>query len=154
MATDQVSFYDESLKKQIEGSFKTDGKSIHVSSAYGTKSLRVIRAAASLRTFNGSRTISNLTRCEAVEALAVGAAGTVRVLTLERGRGLTHTHTSHRENAVSVIVITEPILCSGLFFRTTLGAVCQHDSATRCFGLGSSLVGFWILLRRYLCASS
>ena len=36
-ATDQVSFYDESLKKQIEGSFKTDGKSIHVSSAYGTR---------------------------------------------------------------------------------------------------------------------
>jgi hypothetical protein len=38
MATDQVSFYDESLKKQIEGSFKSDGKSIHVSSAYGVKS--------------------------------------------------------------------------------------------------------------------
>ena len=38
MATDQVSFYDESLKKQIEGSFKTDGKSIHVFSAYGNKS--------------------------------------------------------------------------------------------------------------------
>jgi hypothetical protein len=38
MATDQVSFYDESLKKQIEGSFVSDGKSIHVSSAYGTKS--------------------------------------------------------------------------------------------------------------------
>jgi hypothetical protein len=36
--TDQVSFYDESLKKQIEGSFKTDGKSIHVSSAYGVMS--------------------------------------------------------------------------------------------------------------------
>jgi hypothetical protein len=38
MATDQVSFYDETLKKQIEGSFKTDGKSIHVFSAYGNKS--------------------------------------------------------------------------------------------------------------------
>ena len=38
MATDQVSFYDESLKKQIEGSFVSDGKSIHVSSAYGAKS--------------------------------------------------------------------------------------------------------------------
>ena len=38
MATDQVSFYDKSLKKQIEGSFKTDGKSIHVFSAYGNKS--------------------------------------------------------------------------------------------------------------------
>src|SRR6516165_11409392 len=35
---DQVSFYDESLKKQVEGSFKTDGKSIHVFSAYGNKS--------------------------------------------------------------------------------------------------------------------
>jgi hypothetical protein len=38
MATDQISFYDESLKKQIEGSYTSDGKSIHVSSAYGTKS--------------------------------------------------------------------------------------------------------------------
>jgi hypothetical protein len=35
-ATDQISFYDESLK--IEGSFVSDGKSIHVSSAYGVKS--------------------------------------------------------------------------------------------------------------------
>ena len=39
MATDYVSFYDESLKKQIEGSFTSDGKSIHVSSAYGIKSV-------------------------------------------------------------------------------------------------------------------
>ena len=39
MATDYVSFYDESLKKQIEGSFTSDGKSIHVSSAYGTKTV-------------------------------------------------------------------------------------------------------------------
>ena len=38
MATDQISFYDESLKKQIEGSYTSDGKSIHVSSAYGIKS--------------------------------------------------------------------------------------------------------------------
>jgi hypothetical protein len=38
MAADQISFYDESLKKQIEGSFKSDGKSIFVASAYGTKS--------------------------------------------------------------------------------------------------------------------
>jgi hypothetical protein len=38
MANDQISFYDETLKKQIEGSFVTDGKSIRVSSAYGIKS--------------------------------------------------------------------------------------------------------------------
>ena len=38
MGTDQISFYDESLKKQIEGAYVTDGKSIHVRSAYGTKS--------------------------------------------------------------------------------------------------------------------
>jgi len=38
MAADQISFYDESLKKQIEGSFISDGKSIHVSSVYGAKS--------------------------------------------------------------------------------------------------------------------
>lgn len=37
--SDQVSFYDESLKKQIEGSFTSDGKSIHVASAYGVKSV-------------------------------------------------------------------------------------------------------------------
>ena len=39
MATNQISFYDESLKKQIEGSFVSDGKSIHVSSVYGSKSV-------------------------------------------------------------------------------------------------------------------
>jgi hypothetical protein len=38
MASCQISFYDESLKKQIEGSFISDGKSIHVSSVYGIKS--------------------------------------------------------------------------------------------------------------------
>ena len=39
MSTDQVSFYDETLKKQIEGSFVSDGKSIHVYSAYGNKNV-------------------------------------------------------------------------------------------------------------------
>ena len=38
IATDQISFYDESLKKQIEGAYVTDGKSVHVRSAYGFKS--------------------------------------------------------------------------------------------------------------------
>ena len=39
MAKDQVSFYDEHLKKQIQGSFSLDGKEIHVSSVeYGYKS--------------------------------------------------------------------------------------------------------------------
>jgi hypothetical protein len=38
MATDQISFYDESLKKQVEGSFVSDGKAIQVASIYGTKS--------------------------------------------------------------------------------------------------------------------
>ena len=38
MATDRVTFYDESLKKQVEGSFTSDGKKIHVFSAYGSKS--------------------------------------------------------------------------------------------------------------------
>ena len=37
-ATDHISFYDESLQKQVEGSYVSDGKSIHVSSAYGIKS--------------------------------------------------------------------------------------------------------------------
>jgi hypothetical protein len=38
MASDQITFYDESLKKQIEGYFVSDGKEIQVSSVYGTKS--------------------------------------------------------------------------------------------------------------------
>ncbi len=38
MATDQISFHDESLKKQIEGSYKSDGRSILVNSVYGYKS--------------------------------------------------------------------------------------------------------------------
>src|SRR6516164_1945557 len=38
MPADQISFYDESLKKQIECSFTSDGKSIHVISEYGIKS--------------------------------------------------------------------------------------------------------------------
>lgn len=39
MATDQISFYDESLHKQIEGSFTLDGRTIRVSSVCGTKSV-------------------------------------------------------------------------------------------------------------------
>ena len=39
MATDRVSFYDEFLKKQVEGSFVSDGKKIHVFSVYGSKSV-------------------------------------------------------------------------------------------------------------------
>jgi hypothetical protein len=35
MATDQVSFFDEPLKKQIEGYFVSDGREIHVSVSYG-----------------------------------------------------------------------------------------------------------------------
>lgn len=38
MGTVQISFYDDSLKKQVEGSFISDGKSLHVFSPYGTKS--------------------------------------------------------------------------------------------------------------------
>ena len=38
MATDRVSFHDESLKKTIEGDFVSDGKKIHVTSVYGAKS--------------------------------------------------------------------------------------------------------------------
>jgi hypothetical protein len=39
LAHDQISFYDESLKKQIEGSYTSDGKAVHVRSVeYGIKS--------------------------------------------------------------------------------------------------------------------
>ncbi len=37
--TDQISFYDDSLGKQIDGSFVSDGNYIHVSSEYGTKTV-------------------------------------------------------------------------------------------------------------------
>lgn len=38
MSTDQISFYDESLQKQIEGFFVSDGRQIHVHSVYGLRS--------------------------------------------------------------------------------------------------------------------
>lgn len=38
MATDQISFYDESLGRQIEGNYTSDGRSVHVRSHYGIKS--------------------------------------------------------------------------------------------------------------------
>ena len=38
--THQISFYaTDPLKKQIEGTFISDGKSIHIRSAYGNKSV-------------------------------------------------------------------------------------------------------------------
>jgi len=40
LSPDRVSFYDEALKKQLEGSYRDDGKAIHVYSAkYGAKSV-------------------------------------------------------------------------------------------------------------------
>ena len=40
LSPDRVSFYDETLKKQIEGSYRDDGKAIHVfSQKYGAKSV-------------------------------------------------------------------------------------------------------------------
>jgi len=39
LSPDRISFYDESLQKQVEGSFVSDGKSIHISSAYGVRPL-------------------------------------------------------------------------------------------------------------------
>jgi hypothetical protein len=48
MAKDQISFYDESLKKQVEGCYVTDGKSVHVSSAYGIKSASYSDLGASI----------------------------------------------------------------------------------------------------------
>jgi len=39
MTPDQLSFYDETLKKQVEGSYRYDGKAIHVhSEVYGARS--------------------------------------------------------------------------------------------------------------------
>ena len=39
LSPDQVSFYDESLKKRIEGSYTDDGKKIHVMhQVYGARS--------------------------------------------------------------------------------------------------------------------
>jgi hypothetical protein len=40
MTPDQVSFYDETLKKQIQGSYRDDGKKIHVMhQVYGARSV-------------------------------------------------------------------------------------------------------------------
>jgi hypothetical protein len=39
MASDQVSFYDESLQKKIEGFFISDGREIRVHSVYGLKTI-------------------------------------------------------------------------------------------------------------------
>jgi hypothetical protein len=39
LARDQISFYDESLKKEVQGSYTSDGKAVHVRSVeYGIKS--------------------------------------------------------------------------------------------------------------------
>ena len=39
LSPDQLSFYDETLKKQIEGSYRDDGKKIYVhSEVYGARS--------------------------------------------------------------------------------------------------------------------
>jgi hypothetical protein len=39
LSPDQISFYDETLKKQLEGSYRYDGKAIHVASQiYGARS--------------------------------------------------------------------------------------------------------------------
>jgi len=40
LSPDRVSFYDETLKKQLDCSYRDDGKAIHVSSVkYGAKSI-------------------------------------------------------------------------------------------------------------------
>ena len=48
MATDQISFYDAALKKQLEGSYVSDGNTIRVSSVYGFKSARYADLGASI----------------------------------------------------------------------------------------------------------
>ena len=40
MSSDQISFYDEALKKQVQGAYTSDGCAIHVRSVYGAKSVR------------------------------------------------------------------------------------------------------------------
>jgi hypothetical protein len=41
--SNRVGFYDETLKKEVQGFYRTDGKQIHVSSAeYGTKNAPAI----------------------------------------------------------------------------------------------------------------
>jgi len=62
MATTQISFYDESLKKQVEGSFVSDGKSINVRSAYGTRVSSITwRSHSTMSAFGGSL-MTQLTR--------------------------------------------------------------------------------------------
>jgi hypothetical protein len=114
--TDQISFYDESLKKQIEGSFKSDGQSIHVSSVYGTKSFPyndlgasidynaqvslVRKLLSELARDPGGGNFKDLQKQQDDQELSPmqkpfvgGGAARGRELILERGRGLP-THTS------------------------------------------------------------
>ena len=120
MATDQISFYDESLKKQIEGSYVSDGRSIHVSSAYGVKSVPYNNLGASIdhnaQVLLAQKLLSELARDPGSGKIKDlqqqrddqqrqpmqrpwkvdirhGAAGSeaAQVLIRERGRGLTYT---------------------------------------------------------------
>ncbi len=72
----------------------------------------MIRVAASLRTISSRGAISNVK----VKASVDGAAGTVQVLTLERGRGLTGTKPICRSRSAM----------SALRGKADVGA-CPHD---------------------------
>jgi len=46
LSHDQISFYDESLKKQIEGAYRSDGRAIHVRSVHGARTVPYSQADA------------------------------------------------------------------------------------------------------------
>ncbi len=75
MSTDQISFYDDSLKKQVEGAYTSDGWSIHVRSVYGAKSIRYGEVGSNIDgaalDLLAQKTLSELAR----DAAAKGAGG-------------------------------------------------------------------------------
>ena len=148
MATDRVSFYDESLKKQIEGSFVSDGKSIHVRSAYGNKSVPYSDLGACIdhnsQVLLAQKLLSELARdpgsgkfkdlhqqkddqqLEPMQKPFVGGASGAGVveLILERGRG-TDIHTSRvNQPHARTIAPRQNALCDGGNNGNQAASVC------------------------------
>jgi hypothetical protein len=104
MATDQVSFYDESLKKQIEGSFVSDGRAIHVSSVYGFKSAPYNDLGACID-FNAQVLLAQKLLSELARDAAKGKK-TIRFQ--ERDNGVNHQMLRNRHRFLSRKAITLP----------------------------------------------
>ena len=84
LSPDQVSFYDETLKKQIEGSYRYNGKEIDVRSVkYGAKSAPTAYFGTSVDHFAiasyAQQLLSELARDAEQKVLSVSARDTEKV---------------------------------------------------------------------------